>query len=200
VIDDDQVSDSVTMGGHHRLVMGSRAYRLVTSRIVAPWALQGSHPHGDVLEIGAGPGAMAHHLLKVTPDLQMVVTDFDAEMCTTASEALERFASRVVVEQADAKSLPFGDESFDYVLSFLMLHHTGDWPQALREAMRVLRPGGQLVGFDILAGAPLHHGRDFEMLLKRGDLEQFFATLPVKAQRVRLGLAGWVVRFVAIKK
>jgi ubiquinone/menaquinone biosynthesis C-methylase UbiE len=198
-MDDDVVSGSITMGGHHRLLMGSRAYRLVTARLVAPWVLQGSRPHGDVLEIGAGTGAMAHHLLKATSDLQMVVTDLDAEMCSTASRALGQFGSRVVVEQADAKALPFADDSFDYVLSFLMLHHTGDWQQTLREALRVLRPGGHLVGFDVLGGAFLPHAGHFEMLLQRGELEQFFAMLPVKGQTVRLGLARTVVRF-AIKK
>jgi len=188
------------MGGHDRLVMTTRAYRLVTAWLIAPWALQATRPHGDVLEIGAGTGAMAHHLLRVTPDVRMVVTDFDAEMCSTASRVLSRFGPKVVVEQADAKHLPFEDDSFDYVLSFLMLHHTGDWHQSVREAIRVLRPGGRLVGFDLVAGAPLHRSERFETLLKRGELRQFLDTLPVTSHRVRPGLANTVERFVATKK
>ena len=36
------------------------------------------------------------------------------------------------------------------VLSWVMLHHTVEWERALAEAIRVLRPSGQLVGYDLL--------------------------------------------------
>ena len=196
----DDMTDSVTMGGHHRHLMGTRAYRLVTARLIAPWALQGTHPQGKVLEIGAGVGAMAQHLLTATPDLHMVVTDFDPEMVAMASQSLERFGSRVRAQEADANHLPFADDSFDFVLSFLMLHHTGDWQQTVREAVRVLQPGGSFVGFDLLAGAPLHQPKRFEALLKRGQLREFLPTLPVAEVRVRPGIANMVERFVARKR
>ena len=48
------------------------------------------------------------------------------------------------LETADAENLPFEDESFDFVYSWGVLHHTPDTPKAVREAMRVLRPGGEL--------------------------------------------------------
>ena len=48
------------------------------------------------------------------------------------------------LETADAESLPFEDESFDFVYSWGVLHHTPDTPQAVREAIRVLKPGGKL--------------------------------------------------------
>ena len=44
----------------------------------------------------------------------------------------------------DAENLPFRDESFDLVYSWGVLQHTPDTPRALREAWRVLRPGGRL--------------------------------------------------------
>lgn len=194
------MSDSITMGGHDRLIMATRAYRLLTARVIAPWALQGSRPHGDVLEIGAGAGAMAHHLLRVTPDLHMTATDFDPAMCAIASQQLRSFGSRVDVTQADANRLPFADESFDFVLSFLMLHHTGDWRQTLREAVRVLRGGGRLVGFDVLAGAPLHNARRFGTLIRRGELEAFMPSLAVTGLRIRPALGHALVRFVATKR
>ena len=194
------MGDSVTMGGHERLVMATRAYRLLIARIVAPWALQGVRPDGEVLEIGGGVGAMAEHVVRSFPDVQMVETDFDPEMCAIASRNLRHFGSRVSVEQADANRLPFDDDKFDFVLSFLMLHHTGDWRQTLREAMRVLRPGGRLVGFDVVAGAPLHHPERFHTLMKRGELEEFLGTLRTAQDiRVRPGLAKTVVRFLASK-
>jgi ubiquinone/menaquinone biosynthesis C-methylase UbiE len=198
-MDAGTVSDSVTMGGHERLVMTTGLYRFLTSRLIAPWALQGVQPHGEVLEIGGGVGAMAQHLLRTFPDLQVVETDFDAEMCSAAARTLGPFGTRASVEQADATRLPFDDDRFDFVLTFLMLHHTGDWRQALREAIRVLRPDGRLVGFDVVAGAPLHHSDRFTSLMKSVELNAFMGTLPVSAVCVRPGLAKTVVRFLATK-
>jgi SAM-dependent methyltransferase len=98
----------------------------------------------------------------------MAVTDFDAEIYALASRVLARYGSNVAVEQADANNLPFAEGRFDFVLSFLMLHHTGDWHQTVSEALRVLRLGGRLVGFDIVAGAPLYRPARFDTLMKRG--------------------------------
>jgi SAM-dependent methyltransferase len=55
---------------------------------------------------------------------------------------------------ADAPRLLFAADRFDAVLSFVMLHHVIDWEAALDEAIRVLRPGGVLVGYDLVASHP----------------------------------------------
>jgi SAM-dependent methyltransferase len=47
------------------------------------------------------------------------------------------------VRTADAESLPFEDDSFDRIYSWGVLHHTPDTGKAIREAIRVLRPGGE---------------------------------------------------------
>ncbi|WP_344858208.1 SAM-dependent methyltransferase [Amycolatopsis ultiminotia] len=57
---------------------------------------------------------------------------------------------RVVFEYADAMDLPFQDESFDLVWALESLHHMPDRWTALREAARVLRPGGWLALGDFL--------------------------------------------------
>ena len=44
---------------------------------------------------------------------------------------------------ADAEHLPFADQSFDVVYSYGVMHHSPDTPQCVREARRVLKPGGQ---------------------------------------------------------
>ena len=48
------------------------------------------------------------------------------------------------LQQADAEALPFEDEAFDRVYSWGVLHHTPDTARAVREAVRVLAPGGRL--------------------------------------------------------
>jgi ubiquinone/menaquinone biosynthesis C-methylase UbiE len=98
---------------------------------------------GDVLEIGAGTGAnLAKYGDGVT---SLTLTEPEAPML----KRLERHASEqtptAVVLRAPAEDLPFEDDSFDTVVSTLVLCGVNDQPRALREIRRVLRPGGQLL-------------------------------------------------------
>lgn len=102
-----------------------------------------------VLEIGSGSGAIAEQLARERDGIALTATDLDPVMVTAAADRL-RGAPGVAVVPADATALPFSDESFDSVVSCLMLHHVIDWESALREVCRVLRPGGLFVGYDIV--------------------------------------------------
>ena len=110
----------------------------------------------DMLEIGPGPGA-------ATEWLRHQVTRLTAqEVDPAAAAALAgRYAGgNVAVVVGDAADLGFADGSFDSVGSFTMLHHVPTPAQQnkiLAEALRVLRPGGVLVGSDSLASNDLHH-------------------------------------------
>ena len=75
----------------------------------------------------------------------MVATDFDVDMVARAAERLDRFGDRVDVARVDARTLPYADGSFDFVLGVGVLHHLGEWERSLAEARRVLRVGGRLV-------------------------------------------------------
>jgi ubiquinone/menaquinone biosynthesis C-methylase UbiE len=178
-------------------------WRAFASQIVLPWALQAERLGGDVLEIGGGSGAMAARLLATRPGVRMTVTDYDEAMATAARARLATSADRAKVQQADATYLPFPDDRFDAVLSFIMLHHVIDWETALGEAIRVLRPGGVLVGYDLVASRPARWLQQAEgarhRLMAPGELRDRLADLPVEAVRLRSGLAGLVVRFTARK-
>lgn len=174
-----------------RVLCQSAPWRLFARHVVLPWALGGEAPTGRVLEIGGGSGAMAAELVERYPTTTMVVSDFDQAMVDDAAERLRPYGERVEARQADATSLPFDDGSFDTVVSFIMLHHTLEWEKALAETARVLRPGGKLVGYDLLRGGSSH--RFVELNALRGVL----ADLPFHDIEVRRGLGGLVVRFRA---
>ena len=76
-----------TMSRFEAAFCRSAPWRFVARRMVLPWALQDTRPGGDVLEIGAGGGAMAAELLATNPDIRMTVTDFDATMVSAAESA-----------------------------------------------------------------------------------------------------------------
>ncbi|MBO0842028.1 MAG: methyltransferase domain-containing protein [Nocardioides sp.] len=126
----------------------SAPWRELARRVVLPWALAGEELSGDVLEIGGGSGAMAEGMARIYPDVRLTTTDLDESMVRSARTRLQPF-KQVNAKIADVTRLPFADESFDVVASFLMLHHVIDWRPALDEAARVLRPGGLLLGYDL---------------------------------------------------
>jgi len=181
----------------------SAPWRFTARRVLLPWALQGVHPTGEVLEIGAGSGAMAAELLAAHPGIRMTVTDFDDEMVRAAERRLVPFADQTSTRQADATGLPFDDDSFDFVLSWIMLHHTVEWEKALAEAVRVCRPGGHVVGYDLLNTAPLRalhqaEGARFRMM-RFGELRETVRDLPVSQAIITPTVARLAVRFTLHK-
>jgi ubiquinone/menaquinone biosynthesis C-methylase UbiE len=182
----------------------SGPWRAFAGNAVLPWSLQEFEPQGDLLEIGAGSGAMAVELLARYDQPTMTVTDFDQDMVNAASARLAKFGDRVTVRQADATALPFPDGSFDAVLSWVMLHHTVEWETALAESVRVLRPGGHVVGYDLSSTAPLrllHQGDGARLRMMRvSELRTVVRDLPVDQAILTPGLGGLVVRFLLRKR
>src|SRR5207248_331911 len=98
---------------------------------------------GRVLEIGAGTGA---NLPLYNPSIEsLVVTEPQAPMLRRLQRTAREHAPLAQVLRAPAEDLPFEDDSFDTVVSTLVLCGVDDQPRALREIRRVLRPGGRLL-------------------------------------------------------
>jgi ubiquinone/menaquinone biosynthesis C-methylase UbiE len=138
------------MSGLEQRFCGSRAWAALARRAILPWAIGREPLAGEGLEVGAGHGAMAAQVLAEHPRLRLTATDVDERMLALARERLAPYGDRARVERADALKLPFKDHSFDVALSFLMLHHVERWEEALAELVRVLKPGGRLLGYDLL--------------------------------------------------
>jgi ubiquinone/menaquinone biosynthesis C-methylase UbiE len=186
-----------------KATLTSLPYRLAARRIILPWILQDVEPSGEGLEIGAGLGGLTAQLLTLYPQFRMVATDTDVERVGMAEQVLSGFGQRASVQRADATALPFPDGRFDLVVAAAMLHHVIEWDKALAEAVRVLRPGGKLVGYDMLNTAPARLMRVGERqgttLLHPGQLKSALDHLGLTALQTRSALAGTVMRFSARK-
>jgi ubiquinone/menaquinone biosynthesis C-methylase UbiE len=185
-----------------QLMCRSAPWRLFAGHVVLPWALQGHELRGDVLEIGCGSGAMAAEALRKYPDVRLTATDFDESMVEVARRRLSEFGSRAEVRQADATALPFPDGSFDVVLSFIMLHHVVQWERAFAETARMLRPGGRLIGYDLLgdgAGRILHRREQSTRLMRHVELRQVLDGLAGVGAVTTPAFGGLVARFTAQK-
>lgn len=178
----------------------SGPWRILARRAVLPWALHGEPLSGDVLEIGGGSGAMADGFARAFPNTRLTVTDVDEVMVEAARRRLAGDGN-VDVRRADVTNLPFQDGSFDAVTSYLMLHHVIDWPAALAEAARVLRPRGLLVGYDLTstrAARLLHRldGSPFRMISPT-QLRSGLAAAGLAEVAVEESAAGHLMRFSA---
>jgi SAM-dependent methyltransferase len=110
----------------------------------------------ELIEVGPGPGASTEWLHERVQRLVAIELDPEAATALTA-----RFAdTNVEVLNEDATALPFADGTFDSAACFTMLHHlptVGLQNRLIAEMLRVLRPGGVLIGSDSLHNVELHH-------------------------------------------
>jgi len=123
---------------NHVLSFGADIWwrRVVTSRI-KKWKPK------RLLDVASGTGDLALEIQDALPECEIIATDFCAEM-------LEHAASRglAYTQVADALDLPFPDASFDVVTVAFGLRNMADYPAALREMRRVIKPGGRIVILD----------------------------------------------------
>jgi len=110
--------------------------KVVTSRI-RKW-----NPE-RVLDVASGTGDLALEIQNLCPDCEVIASDFCAEML---AHAASRGIEKTIV--ADALNLPFPDGGFDVVTVAFGLRNMADYPAALREMRRVLKPGGHLLILD----------------------------------------------------
>lgn len=106
-------------------------------------------PGMRALDMGCGQGRHTGHLLAL--GLDVVALDHDAEVLETArahiAETEEMFGEvgTATVMRGNAYTLPFDDATFDLVVASEVLEHLHDDETAMRELLRVCKPGGSLV-------------------------------------------------------
>ncbi|MFT3991976.1 MAG: ubiquinone/menaquinone biosynthesis methyltransferase [Luteolibacter sp.] len=112
-------------------------WRHLVTRRIKKW-----HP-ARLLDVASGTGDLALAIQDACPDCEIIASDFCAEML---AHAASRGIAKTIV--ADALNLPFADSEFDVVTVAFGLRNMADYPAALKEMQRVLKPGGKLVILD----------------------------------------------------
>lgn len=139
-----------------RTAMELRPWRLEFFDAFAAQIAAAKRP-ARVLELGSGPGFLAHHLLSRVPEIDLVLLDFSAAMHELARARLGAFASRVAFFERSFKEpgWPAGLGRFDFVVTNQAVHELRHkrWARALHEGVRrVLAPDGAYLVCDHYVG------------------------------------------------
>ena len=104
---------------------------------------------GRVLEIGAGGAWLSAELSKLPKVVEVITTDFSPkllqEQAPKVFKALDANTAKITRMPGDFHELDFPANHFDFVVSSAVLHQAANIVQVLREAKRVLKPGGQFI-------------------------------------------------------
>jgi ubiquinone/menaquinone biosynthesis C-methylase UbiE len=113
-------------------------------------------PEGTLLDAGCGPGYLDRAIAMKYPQLKIIGIDVSKEMLELATRqaSSSKVNSRISYQEADVQKLPFKNDSMDFVVSTLSMHHLARPEEALGEIFRILKPRGQLFIFDLRRDTP----------------------------------------------
>jgi demethylmenaquinone methyltransferase / 2-methoxy-6-polyprenyl-1,4-benzoquinol methylase len=133
-----------------------RANRLLTAGVDEAWRRRAvaelAAPRGGrVADLCCGTGDLVFHLLRSDPELRVTGVDFTVPMLDGALLRARKADPRGRADfmEGDVTALPFADGSFDGATMGFSMRNVVDVVGALREARRILRPGGRFVNLDV---------------------------------------------------
>ena len=114
--------------------------------------LNASPPTGKFLEVGCGTGRISIGIAKYNPNVDIIAVDLSENMLAVAKENAkqEGVLDRIQFQIADAKKLPFDNQSFDSVFCHNMLHHIPDPLHMVEDIKRVAKDNGSILIRDLI--------------------------------------------------
>jgi SAM-dependent methyltransferase len=143
------------MNENHAKLLGTAEWAAHLHEDVLPVVTNGVDLGDDLLEIGPGPGAASEWLRHRVR--RLVALELDPAAAAALQDRFDQTNVEAMI--GDATSLGYPEGSFDSVGMFTMLHHVPTralQDRILAESLRVLRPGGTLIGSDSLPSDGLH--------------------------------------------
>ena len=102
-------------------------------------------PKMKVLDLGCGSGYLTFPIAKENPETTIVGLDIVVKTLEhNATEAKKHSFCNLKFKSYDGSIFPFGDETFDLVITRYAFHHFPDIKQSMKEVARVLKPKGRL--------------------------------------------------------
>jgi ubiquinone/menaquinone biosynthesis C-methylase UbiE len=161
------------------------------------------------LDLGCGGGHVAYLLARHAA--RVVAVDLSADMLAAVAEtAKDKKLSNIETHRASVERLPFGDASFDCVVTRYSAHHWLDFEGGLREARRVAKPGSPAIFMDVFTpGVPLldTHLQSLELLRDTSHVRNYtvaewsgalaragFALKSAHTWRLHLEFESWIQR------
>ncbi|MCY4370366.1 MAG: class I SAM-dependent methyltransferase [bacterium] len=139
--------------GYHKAIVGSYSQR--TAEECAAFLLPRLSSATFLLDLGSGPGTITAGLARRVG--QVIGLDISAGMVESARRHVAREGiNNASFRTGSAYDLPWDDNHFDVVYAHQILQHLADPVRALREAGRVLKPGGLLAVRDADYGTMVH--------------------------------------------
>jgi SAM-dependent methyltransferase len=159
------------------------------------------HEAPTIVDLGTGPGALLPRLARRCPTATIIGIDPSAPMRAAAARRLtaDESSARVSIIEGTAEAIPLPSASVDLVVSSLASHHWPEPNRAMQELVRVLRPGGRALIYDLrfagftereLDGLAATAGIDrhaIERTVLAGRLLRLFALVTVCPGRSRAG-------------
>lgn len=107
---------------------------------------------GQLVEVGCGPGFVTGLIGSMFTDASVLGMDNSTEMISVANKVVKPVHPNVAFIQGDAYTTPLQDNSTDLVYGRMLYQHLSNPIKAAEEAMRILKPEGQLCVVDVDAG------------------------------------------------
>lgn len=173
-----------------------------------PQAIAGLKPGEQVLDLGSGGGFDAFLAADAVGSQGRVIgVDMTPEMVHKARENREKTnKTNVTFRLGEIEHLPVADSSMDVIISNCVINLSPEKAQVLKEAFRVLKPGGRLAVADMVAIASIPesvlanmalftgcvggaaHVNELEKMLRQAGFEQVRITINQESRRI---IAAW---------